>query len=346
MYKCLAKSGKETMIFEKIHTVPTSDELVDKAFRRATRAMAGKTITGRETALKANESMVLTAANILTDNLSNAVRRFPSFDQIQPFYYELADILVGVDAMKQALGRIEWAGSKIHEVAREHVAKMRRAKDPVMIRKQAFGRMGSIMKSVDKELLLLNEARNKLRKLPDVHNEPTIIVAGYPNIGKSSFVTMVTDATPEIAAYPFTTKGVSIGHFMVGSERYQVMDTPGLLDRAMSERNAIELQAISALKHLKAVVLFIVDPTETCGYLVNDQKSMLDEVRQQFPLPTLVVANKSDLPQFRKLDFVDMEMSTMTREGIPEVMEKLLEMIKQSMTMDNVADSSGSVVVE
>ncbi|WP_292463650.1 NOG1 family protein [Methanolobus sp.] len=328
------------MIFEKIHTVPTADELVDKAFRRATRAMSGKTISGRETALKANESMTLTAANILTDNLSNAVRRFPSFDHVQPFYYELADILVGVDELRKALGRIDWASSKIHEVAREHVGKMRRAKDPIMIRKQAFGRMGSIMKSIDKELLLLNEARNKLRKLPAVHDEPTIVVAGYPNIGKSSFVTKATGATPEIAPYPFTTKGVSIGHFMIENERYQVMDTPGLLDRPMSERNAIELQAISALKHLKAVVLFIIDPTETCGYEIKDQENMLEEVRQQFPLPLLVVSNKSDLPQFRDLDFVDMKMSTMTGEGIQQVMDKLVTMIEDKKIEDSKAEEN------
>lgn len=323
------------MIFEKIHTVPTSDELVDKAFRRATRAMSGKTITGRETSLKANESMILTAANILTDNLSNAVRRFPSFDRVQPFYYELADILVGVDELRKALGRIEWASAKIHDVARDHVGKMRRSKDPIMVRKQAFGRMGSIMKSIDKELLLLNEARNKLRKLPAVHDEPTIVVAGYPNIGKSSFVSKATGATPEIAPYPFTTKGVSIGHFMIGNERYQVMDTPGLLDRPMSERNEIELQAISALKHLKAVVLFIIDPTETCGYEIKDQENMLREVRQQFPLPILVVANKSDLPQFRELDFVDMKMSTMTGDGIPAVMDRLVRMIEENKNKED-----------
>ena len=36
------------MIFEKIHTVPTSDELIDKAFRRATRAKAGKTVRDKD----------------------------------------------------------------------------------------------------------------------------------------------------------------------------------------------------------------------------------------------------------------------------------------------------------
>jgi small GTP-binding protein domain len=319
------------MIFEKINTVPTADELLNKSFRRATRAMSGKTISGRKTALEANESMMLTAANILTDNLKNIVRRFPTFENLPPFYYELADVIVGVDDMRKSLSRLDWASAKIHEIAREYVGKIRKSRDPLPVRKQCFGRVSSIMYSIEKDLLFLNEARNKLRKLPAVHDEPTIVVAGYPNIGKSSFVTMVTGATPEIAPYPFTTKGVSIGHFFVDNDRYQVLDTPGLLDRPMSERNEIELQAITALKNLDAVVLFIIDASETCGYEIEDQKRMLEEVRSEFKLPVLVVANKADLPQFRELDFVDMKMSTATSEGVSEVTSTLIEMVKKEI---------------
>ncbi|WP_319506257.1 NOG1 family protein [uncultured Methanolobus sp.] len=325
------------MIFEKINTVPTADELLNKSFRKATRAMSGKTISGRKTALEANESMMLTAANILTDNLKNIVRRFPTFENLPPFYYELADVIVGVDDMRKSLSRLDWASAKIHEIAREYVGKIRKSRDPLPVRKQCFGRVSSIMYSIEKDLLFLNEARNKLRKLPAVHDEPTIVVAGYPNIGKSSFVTKVTGATPEIAPYPFTTKGVSIGHFFVDNDRYQVLDTPGLLDRPMSDRNEIELQAITALKNLDAVVLFIIDATETCGYEVEDQKRMLEEVRSEFKLPVLVVANKADLPQFRELDFVDMKMSTATSEGVSEVTSTLIEMVKKEIEeKDNI----------
>ncbi|MCG7853448.1 MAG: NOG1 family protein [Methanosarcinaceae archaeon] len=323
------------MIFEKIHTVPTSDELIDKAFKRAARAKSGKTIIGRGTALKAEESMILTSANVLSDNLANIVRRFPDFDQLPRFYYELADILVGVDKLRMSMASVDWASGKIHDIAREHVGKMRKTRQPALVRKEAFGRMASIMGSINKNLLLLNDARNVLRKLPEVNDEHTIVVAGYPNVGKSSFVSSVTGASPEIAPYPFTTKGVSIGHFFRDNERYQVMDTPGLLDRPMSERNEIELQAITALKYLDAAVLFIIDASETCGYLIADQKHMLDEVRQHFELPVLVAANKSDLPEFHQLDFVDMNISTATGDGIDKVLDRLVEMIRDTGSMDN-----------
>ena len=191
--------------------------------------------------------MLLTAANILTDNLANIVRRFPSFERLPRFYYELTDILVGVEKLKMSLASVDWASRKIHEVARSYVGKIRTSEVPEPVRKEAFGRLASIIKSINKDLLFLNEARNILRKLPDVQDEPTIVIAGYPNVGKSSFVSKITGASPEVAPYPFTTKGVTIGHFTRDGVRYQVMDTPGLLDRPMSERNDIERQAITAI---------------------------------------------------------------------------------------------------
>ncbi len=315
------------MIFEKIHTVPTSDELIDKAFRRATRAKAGKSSSKRKTVADAQESMIITAGNILSDNLSNIVRRFPSFDSLPDFYYELVDIVVGVDELRSALGSADWAASKTHEISREYVGRIRNGGDPVTIRKEAFGRLASVMGSVDKKLIYLNSARNTLRKLPDIREEPTLVVAGYPNVGKSSFVAIVTGARPEVASYPFTTKGVLIGHFQKDGIRYQVIDTPGLLDRPMSQRNDVEMQAITAIKYLNCVLLFIIDPTESCGFEVSDQLNLLSEVKENFDMPVLVAANKSDLGLCEIP--VDVTMSTLTGEGVEGIADRLVEMVRE-----------------
>lgn len=312
------------MIFEKLPTVPTADELLDKSFRRATRAKRGKQILDRKSKLQAEESMLLTAANILSDNLRHIVKKFPSFDQIPPFYLDLAEILVGVEEMKMNLASVQWAGEKINSLARSHVGMMREAEDAKVIRKQAFGRISSIVGSIDGNLRFLNEARNKLKKLPAIDEGPAIVVAGYPNVGKSSFVSLVSSAHPEIASYPFTTKGLAVGHFERNGIRYQVIDTPGLLDRPLEKRNEIELQAISALNHVGKVILYIIDPSGTCGYSLDTQMHLLEEIKNRFTAPFLIVANKKDLTV---ADVGDMSMSTSEGEGVEAVLDRLLEMM-------------------
>ena len=64
----------------------------------------------------------------------------------------------------------------------------------------------------------------------------------------------------------------------------------------MAERNEIEREAIAALKYLAHVIIFMIDPSETCGWTLEQQLNLLKEVRRMFPLnPLLVVLNKVDI---------------------------------------------------
>lgn len=302
-------------MFERLPTVPTSQELLDKAFRRAS--------VRSET----DESKVTTAGNILSDNLSNLIRKFPSFENLPPFYREMTDIVVGIDAMRISLSRLRWASRQIKGITREYSARIKRERNGTgpAVRKAAFGRMSSVIKSIEKDLLFLNEARNKLRKMPTIDPElPTILIAGYPNVGKSSFIVNVTGARPEIASYPFTTREVHVGHFIRDHQKYQVVDTPGLLDRPLSERNEIERQALAVLSHLQGVVLFILDPSEHSGYPLESQLRLVEDLRGWIKLPVLVAANKSDLAVYNDIP----KMSTLTGEGVPEILEELVSMLK------------------
>lgn len=326
------------MIFEKIRTVPTADELVDKAFSRAVRAGRGKMGTEHSDKREIEESMVLTAGNILADNLRNSAREWPSFDRLPMFYRELADILAGIENIKMALSSVAWASDKTKDISRKYVGMIRKGPDPVALRKQAYARMASIVQDIDKDLRFLNDTRNKLRQLPEVKDEPTIVVAGYPNVGKSSFVASITGARPEIAPYPFTTKGIIIGHFIYKRKRYQVIDTPGLLDRPLEERNDIERQAISALRHVGDALLFIIDPSESCGYTVKEQQKLLEETKETVNIPVLVVANKIDVEHVNVSS--DMRMSTKTGEGVQEAKAHLIEMVKENVKRKEMEEES------
>jgi nucleolar GTP-binding protein len=82
----------------------------------------------------------------------------------------------------------------------------------------------------------------------------------------------------------------------------------------------------------------MVDPSESCGYEIKDQENLLEEIRENFKLPLLVVSNKADRPEFRKLDEAEFNISTVTGEGIEEVMNKLLEMIEEKRLHSSVGE--------
>ncbi|WP_255170694.1 NOG1 family protein [Natrononativus amylolyticus] len=317
------------MIFEDLPTTPTSEELIDKAFSRAARA--GNAQWG----LDAQQSMLQTAANIISDNLENVVTAWPDFeyeDEVHPFYYELADAIVDVDRLRQSLSEVMWASRKAREIHEEYQPRLRKTDVDTARkhRKQAFARLADIVEQVDDELLYINRARNDLRDLPEIDpEEPTIVVAGYPNVGKSSFVNDVTNARGETASYPFTTKGIGLGHFEHDHIRYQIVDTPGLLDRKPDERNEIESQAVSALEHLGDCVLVLLDPSGECGYPLESQLELRDAIEAQFEEePVFTVANKVDRRDRWTADVdADYEMSVETGENVQAVLEAAVEAI-------------------
>jgi len=309
------------MIFEDLPTTPTSEELIDKAFSRAARS--GRAKSGFE----AQQSMLQTASNILSDNLENVVTAWPDFDEIDPFYYELAHALVDVDEVRRSLSEVTWASRKVADIRAEYQGRLRGDADTARkVRKQAFARMADVVEEVADDLARLGDAREELRTLPDIDaDEPAIVVAGYPNVGKSSFVNDVTNARGETATYPFTTKGIGVGHFERERIRYQIVDTPGLLDRPADERNDIESQAVSALEHLADCVLFLVDASGDCGYPLDAQLQLRDAVEADFEeVPVLTVCNKAD--RSRDVD-ADRYMSVAEGERVEGVLDAAVDAI-------------------
>lgn len=304
--------------FEKIPTVPTADEVLDRSFRRAAAKMRNKINKDR-----ANEDFVRAVSSAVHDKLVHVIQSFPVFEDQPPFYRDTVEALFGIERLKMALGNVGWAAMHTKRMGFEHGGRrIRKAEDTAVVRKRAVARIASIVHQINKDLLFLNEARNVLRKLPEVRDDEfTVVIAGYPNVGKSSFIRLVSSAEPEIASYPFTTKGVILGHHYKGRRRIQFLDTPGLLNRPEEDRNAVEEQAIAAIVNTAHLIVFILDPSEYCGYPIEDQRRLLDTIRNMVEVPVLVVANKADIRAGEEGIF---SMSTATGEGVDAVLAEIL----------------------
>ncbi|XP_038244731.1 GTP-binding protein 4 isoform X2 [Dermochelys coriacea] len=272
------------------------------------------------------------------DRLTQILTDFPKLDDIHPFYADLMNVLYDKDHYKLALGQINIAKNLIDNVSKDYVRLMKygdslyRCKQ---LKRAALGRMCTIIKRQKQSLEYLEQVRQHLSRLPTIDpNTRTLLLCGYPNVGKSSFINKVTRADVEVQPYAFTTKSLFVGHMDYRYLRWQVVDTPGILDHPLEERNTIEMQAITALAHLRAAVLFVMDVSEQCGHSLEEQLELFKNIKPLFAnKPLIIVANKcdvkriSELPEenqkmFENLEaegFPVIETSTLTEEGVIKV---------------------------
>ena len=296
------KEYSHSFPFGSLVSPPSAQELLDLAFKRSFKARGTKEKDPILAARIREAGRIASMADVISNRLDVVVRSFPSFNALHPFYRELTDVLIGVDELRIALSRLSWAKRMIRRLSRQYIRRVMRSEDFAemeKIRKAAMGRISSIVKSISNDIDLIRAACQKLSTIPNIEiGIPTVVIAGMPNTGKSTLVRRISTGKPKIASYPFTTTSLLVGHFYLkgGAMRVQVIDTPGLLDRPLSERNVIELQAILALKHLAWFIVYMIDPTETCGYSVENQISLLDEISREFSeIKLLIVLNKEDL---------------------------------------------------
>ena len=266
--------------------------------------------------------------------LESYVKHFPSIDKLPLFYQEIIDIKIDTNKLKKSLGAVDWARKTITTVYTTQGNFLTKTGNIDFLKqkqKEIYGRVSSIVKQVNKNLVFLSHAQKILRAFPDIEDIPTVVIAGYPNVGKSSLIRRLSAAKPEVAQYPFTTKQIFVGHMekIVHYEkrRYQIIDTPGLLDRPLAERNTIEKQAIAALRHLADVIVFIVDPSGSSGYLLDDQTPMLQDIKKLFnDVPFLIVENKVDIKNTRS---PHRKISCTTGQGIEELRSEIISLLDQ-----------------
>lgn len=325
-----------------IPTIPTPDELLDKGFSRGKKQadlMRTQKIPKHLKGKRIEERRVITSCQVIKDKLKSILDSVPDIEDLPPFYQDYIDITVGVDDMKQALGGLNWAYGILTQLEKEYGSKIRKnpSEKATTLQKQAYGRIASVVNKIKKDLDFLDFAKANLRNMPTIDfDATTIVIAGFPNVGKSTLLNQISGADPQIANYPFTTKGIQIGHVERHWKSIQIIDTPGLLDRPVLEMNDIELNAIVALEHLADAILFIFDASETCGFGLESQYNLLKQIEKIFDnIPVIHLFNKMDLIEDTSYveQYVDeldnsIFISAIEGEGIDKI-NKVLDSVKK-----------------
>lgn len=285
----------------KLPHIPTPDEIIDKAFNRASKAASkvrSSKLHLRVKGKRIEEVRVDTACDIITSTFNGIVVGTPIIEELPEFYQDYIDIVVGVDQYKHSLGAVFWALGIIKQIQSQYTSRIRKSDSlsAIPIRKEAYGRIVSIVKRIEDELDFLDFCKRELKNMPNINFDAIrVVIAGFPNVGKSTLLNNITDASPKVANYPFTTQGLQIGNYELGYKKYQIIDTPGLLDRSINDMNEIELNAIAALEHLGNIIIYIFDPSETSGFLMENQYLLYAEIKKVFETQMICLFNKTDL---------------------------------------------------
>uniref|UniRef100_A0A1I8G4F0 Nucleolar GTP-binding protein 1 n=1 Tax=Macrostomum lignano TaxID=282301 RepID=A0A1I8G4F0_9PLAT len=334
--------------FKQITVVPTAKDFVDIVLSKTQRKTP--TVIHRHYQISRIRQFytrkVKFTQQTFYDKLTAIVTEFPRLEELHPFYADLINALYDRDHYKLALGQINTARHLVARVGQDY-SRLLKYGDSLyrckQLKRAALGRMATIMRGQSSTLAYLEQVRQHLSRLPSIN--PTgrsLILCGFPNVGKSSFLNKMTRADVEVQPYPFTTRSLYVGHMDHEYLRWQVIDTPGILDHPLEDRNNIEMLAITALAHLRAAVLFFLDLSGQCGYTVPQQVHLFNSIRPLFAnKPLVVCANKADVLKIAELDeesraLLDglqsegvpvMEMSNLTEEGLIRVKNEACDLL-------------------
>ena len=165
---------------------------------------------------------------------------------------------------------------------------------------------------------------------------------GFPNVGKSTFLSMVSDARPKIANYHFTTLEPNLGVVNMGDNGgFVIADIPGIIEGA---HEGVGL-GHEFLRHVERtrLLLHIVDvsgiegrnPVEDFDTINNELKLHSEKLSQK---PQIILANKADIPQFEEnfesfkqemegRGYKVFKLSAATKQGVREILNYTLEFL-------------------
>ncbi|OYT40395.1 MAG: GTP-binding protein [Desulfurococcales archaeon ex4484_58] len=247
-----------------------------------------------------------TAYNILLNEIDKNIELLNTIKNMHPFYGELFKLETGRD-LDFYIKRFKRMKRITINIYREHYALIRNSsekEDLVKAFRSGIGRLFSVYRRNQKIILELKKAAKELSKLPDITGGYIVIIAGMPQVGKSTLLSRLTRAKPKISPFPFTTKNVIVGHLNVEPYgKITLIDTPGILDRPLEEKNLVETKAVLAIKYLADALIYVFDVNPQSYYSFNEQLNVYNSIKEYLgDKEIIILINKIDITPSETLE--------------------------------------------
>lgn len=272
------------MNFQELLKVERADIYLDIAFKRSKQKASTLNLRNLEPEEKLRRQVrekIISMNDSLKKNLHKIITSFPNIDELPEFYIQLIKTQLDYVMLKKSLGAIDWCVKMSGEFAKDNIKKLKgdKSKDVMNKRIKAYyGRVSSLLKRVDKHLKFLEEARKIMKRFPSVKTSvSTVVLYGFPNVGKTTLLSKLTGSKAEINNYAFTTRDINISYIKSIKKKIQVIDTPGTLARP-DKMNDIERLAELVLKYCADLIVFVYDPSQE----ILKQEELLKKTKKRF----------------------------------------------------------------
>ncbi|HPC09983.1 MAG TPA: 50S ribosome-binding GTPase [archaeon] len=228
----------------------------------------------------------------ITDYYLSILNKLPDYTKMEPFYKLMSQNIVPYTTMEKYKNHYLATIKIINKISENYKNKCKNERDfskRDKLKKEFLGRITSVIKKLDSTNKKLIECSQEFKRIPNPKKLFTIVIVGLPNTGKTTLLTKITDANPEINSYAFTTKALNFGYFKKREEIIQVIDTPGLIHKEFKEMNTIEKQAIVAIKTIANIIIFVYDEYQD----IQTQKEMLEKIKEENQNKQILVYSKT-----------------------------------------------------
>lgn len=325
------------MGFVKGNYIPKIEEIIDNAFKCAKKEadQVDEKDKQKYIKLKERERIKVSAEKVIAA-FENIIKKFPSLGRLNEFYNFMLSNSVNVVELKKALGHLNVSTKMIHRMKAEYLMRLGKtsAASAGKLRNEFYGRLKSIVKDVSKSLEIIKSGYKIIATIPEMKNMPSILIIGLPNVGKSTFLKNITGSNVEIKDYPFTTKKLQLGYLKHKYLVFQLIDSPGLLDRPEEKQNEIEKQTVIALKHLAHTLIFVI----AIGENLKSQKALIKKYWAEKPSALIFTKiNCVDKDEFDEYKEEFLKGLSIPKEYIFEIDQKEIGKT-EAQILENVKD--------
>lgn len=170
-----------------------------------------------------------------------------------------------------------------------------------------------------------------------------VALVGFPNVGKSTLISVISAAKPKIADYPFTTLEPNLGVVRYNDTEFVVADIPGLIAGA-SEGRGLGHRFLKHIERARALLVMVdlaaidgIDPNEQERVLLEELAAYQPDLLQR---PRLVVGTKSDSAVY---DWDGDRISAITNQGVRELVGRLAALVQQARLAE--PETEGVVII-